>query len=255
MSGEARAVLQQDHNVRRMYPEIGAGGYAHVDGSIEFYLRINALLKPEMVVLDFGAGRGALLAQTNCEPLRRLVHLQGRVAKLVGVDVDDAVLDNPYLDEAHLIRPDERLPFEDASFDLIYSDWVIEHVATPDLFVSEVSRLLKPGGWFCARTPNRWGVTGIATNIIPNKLHTKILKWLTPDRKEEDVFPTVYKLNTRGRLNRYFNSAVWENYSYYHNSTPPYVQRSRILMRLVDTYLRIVPRSMSTNLHVFLRKR
>jgi hypothetical protein len=35
------------------------GGFSRVDGSIEFYTRVNALLGPDMTVVDFGAGRGA----------------------------------------------------------------------------------------------------------------------------------------------------------------------------------------------------
>lgn len=41
------------------FPEIGAGGYTSRDGTVEFYGRVQALLRPTMHVLDFGAGRGA----------------------------------------------------------------------------------------------------------------------------------------------------------------------------------------------------
>ena len=32
-----------------------------MDGTIEFYTRVNMLLESDMTVLDFGAGRGAAL--------------------------------------------------------------------------------------------------------------------------------------------------------------------------------------------------
>jgi hypothetical protein len=38
--------------------EVVAGGFDRYDGSIQFYQRINALLRPDFVVMDFGAGRG-----------------------------------------------------------------------------------------------------------------------------------------------------------------------------------------------------
>ena len=38
------------------FPEIGAGGFTSLDGTIEFYTRINALLAQNMTVLDFGGG-------------------------------------------------------------------------------------------------------------------------------------------------------------------------------------------------------
>lgn len=43
------------------FPEIEVGGFTSIDGTIEFYTRISALLNPSMTVLDFGAGRGAAL--------------------------------------------------------------------------------------------------------------------------------------------------------------------------------------------------
>ena len=40
----------------------------------------------------------------------------------------------------------EKLPFPDASFDLVYSVAALEHVPDPDGTVSEIARVLSPGG-------------------------------------------------------------------------------------------------------------
>ncbi|HWE66899.1 MAG TPA: methyltransferase domain-containing protein [Acidimicrobiales bacterium] len=47
-------------------------------------------------------------------------------------------------------------PYDDASFDLVYSGQSIEHVteADGDTVLREVFRVLAPGGWFCLDTPN-----------------------------------------------------------------------------------------------------
>jgi SAM-dependent methyltransferase len=47
-------------------------------------------------------------------------------------------------------------PYEDASFDLVYSGQSIEHVteAEGDAVLREVFRVLAPDGWFCLDTPN-----------------------------------------------------------------------------------------------------
>jgi SAM-dependent methyltransferase len=45
-------------------------------------------------------------------------------------------------------------PFPDASFDLIIASDVIEHLHDTDVFLREVSRLLKPDGRFFCTTPN-----------------------------------------------------------------------------------------------------
>ena len=42
------------------------GGYHELDGTIEFYGRINAILKSSDSVLDLGAGRGSWHFEDNC---------------------------------------------------------------------------------------------------------------------------------------------------------------------------------------------
>ena len=241
-------------NLARLYPEIGAGGFSRVDGTVEFYTRVNALLKPDFSVMDLGAGRGAQLRGQG-DYRTELAKLQGKVEKLIGVDVDDAVLDNPFLDEAHVISIGAPYPFPDNSFDLILSDWVLEHVANPDEFVAEVGRVLKPGGWFCARTPNRWGMIGIGANLVPNSAHKSILAKLQPGRKSEDVFPTVYRMNTMRRLSRAFPPEEWDNYSYITNSEPQYVQRSILAMRAVQLVWRLAPARFGSVFNVFMRRK
>jgi len=44
------------------------------------------------------------------------------------------------------------IPFPDNQFDLIYSDQVFEHVRFPEKLLSEIYRVLKPGGYFIGST-------------------------------------------------------------------------------------------------------
>jgi len=139
------------------FPETAAGGYSRVDGTVEFYGRVNALLQPHMTVLDFGAGRGAGI-QDDLVPYRRSLRtLKGKCKRVIGVDVDDAVVGNPGLDESYVIEPGGRIPLENESVELIVSDATFEHITDPSPVTKELDRVLKPGGWLCARTPNRWG--------------------------------------------------------------------------------------------------
>lgn len=47
-----------------------------------------------------------------------------------------------------------RLPYEDASFDVVHSNQVIEHLYNTDLYVGELLRVLRPGGYVIVSTPN-----------------------------------------------------------------------------------------------------
>ena len=48
----------------------------------------------------------------------------------------------------------EPFPFTDEAFDLVFSSEVIEHVREQDLCVSEMSRVLRPGGLLIIKTPD-----------------------------------------------------------------------------------------------------
>src|SRR5215472_8792733 len=100
------------------HPEKAIVGFACDDGDLVFYSMVNALLGAGMVVLDFGAGRGT---QTLEAPpyLRRLRTMKGRVAKVIGIDIDPAVATNPLLDEHHVVKPNGPLPLASQSVDLI----------------------------------------------------------------------------------------------------------------------------------------
>lgn len=238
----------------RSTPEVQVGGFTRRDTTLLLYSLIRSVLQPDFHVLDFGAGRGA--ESESPFPFKRdFVNLKGDVARIVGVDVDPAVLKNPMLDEAHVFVPGARLPFPDASFDVIFSDWVLEHVDDPALLAAEVERLLKPGGWFFARTPNKFGVIAIGASLIPNKAHVRVLKKLQPDRIAPDVFPTRYRMNTVSAIRRIFPSNIWENCSSTVDTEIPYLVQYPVLFHLFDRCSRLLPSPFRPVLLIALRKR
>ncbi|TAJ59731.1 class I SAM-dependent methyltransferase [Brevundimonas sp.] len=144
-------------------------------------------------VLDFGAGRG--LHEIDLRTGRNTVE---------GCDVDDAVLSNPLLHRATMVRLGAQLPYTDASFDLIVCRYVLEHVEHPEIVAAELRRVLAPGGTILAITPNKYGYVAIAASIVPNPLHVAVLKLVQPGKLPEDTFPTRYRMNTRRDLERTF---------------------------------------------------
>ena len=240
--------------LKRLYPEAAVGGYSRKDGQIEFYTRVNALVDGKSRVLDFGAGRGHWAVDPMPQMSKQLRWLRGRVGEVVGTDVDPVVLTNPSLDHAHVVGLGEKLPFEDDSFDLVVADYVLEHVNAEDApaLANDVMRVLRPGGWFAARTPNKWGMIGLGARAIPNRLHVRILNRLQPGRKAEDVFPTRYSMNTRGDLRRLF--APHSAYVYGHTSEPQYFGRSRIAWRIAAAVDHFTPSRLAPTLMIFVQK-
>src|SRR5688572_14104690 len=85
------------------YQESKLGGFTDIDGTIAFYLRINALLTSSSVVLDVGCGRGAH-AEDPVATRRDLRILKGKAKRVIGIDMDPAAVHNPYLDEFRRIE-------------------------------------------------------------------------------------------------------------------------------------------------------
>ncbi|MGH8905769.1 MAG: class I SAM-dependent methyltransferase [Egibacteraceae bacterium] len=239
----------------KLYPEIGAGGFSRVDGTVEFYGRVNSLLTRDMTVLDFGAGRGREVLEDQAPYRRALRLLKGKAAKVIGVDVDPIVLSNPSLDEAMVITEDGALPVEDASIDVIVSDFCFEHLRHPERVAGQFHRVLKMGGWICARTPNRWGYIGLGATLVPNQLHHAALRRLQPQRRALDVFPTVYRLNTRRAVRRCFPPEDYRDCSYTINSIPAYCGNSLPGAWVCKRMVSLLPESVSTTLLIFLQKR
>ena len=63
----------------------------------------------------------------------------------------------------------EQMSFDDGSFDILIANHVLEHVSDDNKAISEISRVLKPGGWAVLQTPysdvleKTWSDPGIAT--------------------------------------------------------------------------------------------
>ena len=219
----------------RIYREVAAGGFTRYAGTVQFFTRINALITPDMTILDFGAGRG-LLSEHRLPYVREITNFKGRVQRVVGIDVDPIVTTNPTLDIG-LPFDGEKIPADDASFDLIYSDHVFEHIPDPATTSAELLRVLKPGGWLCARTPHLYSLLVAGSKLVPNRRHAQMLAKVQPGgRKALDVFPTLYRLNSMRALNRYFPPARWENCSYTWNPEPGYNFGSPLLTRALASF-------------------
>lgn len=241
--------------ISNAFPEIAAGGYSRRDGTVAFYTRVCSLIAPSFTVVDLGAGRAGWKVEDNVMFRRDLRDIHSKVRRLIAVDVDPAVLRNMACDEAFLMDTPTTIPLADESADLIISDHTLEHVEEPLELVASINRILKPGGWICARTPNRWGYIGIATNAIPNSAHARVLRRAQPTRLDADIFPTRYRMNTRRSLTGLFPRETWDTIVIPTNPEPAYFGNAQVLPRLVDAIMTRMPSSMCSTWHLFAKKR
>jgi ubiquinone/menaquinone biosynthesis C-methylase UbiE len=119
-----------------------------VDNSAAFLL---SHLKPHFAILDLGCGPGTI-TRGFCQYVPN--------GKVVGIDIsEDVILQARSLssktEHANLdfvvgdLVP--RMPFEDASFDVIYTHQCLLHIPNAVHVVREAHRVLKPGGMLAMR--------------------------------------------------------------------------------------------------------
>jgi|YelNatPaOPRAMG01_1025707.scaffolds.fasta_scaffold03485_7 SAM-dependent methyltransferase len=238
---------------RTFYPESKFGGFTDIDGTIAFYIRVNSLLQPSFVVLDFGCGRGAY--RDDPVAIRRdLRILRGKVAKVVGLDVDPTAEQNPFVDEFFLLKT-ERWPLQDDSIDLCLCDNVLEHLNAPEAFFSEARRVLKNNGYLCIRTPNAWNYVAVFGRLIPNRFHAPVLAKVQDGRKPADVYPTVYKCNSIPRIRALLTRHGFDHVVYGYEAEPSYLSFSKLAYWFGTLHQRFAPSFLRPAIFAFAQLR
>jgi ubiquinone/menaquinone biosynthesis C-methylase UbiE len=118
-------------------------------GELRYRLRcldkLGYAFKGDESALDSGCGDGGVA---------RL--LRDRVGEVTAIDIDRSPewRDGPGL--RFLVADAERLPFEDASFDVVHSKDSLHHMASPERALAEYRRVLKPAGAALIIEANRY---------------------------------------------------------------------------------------------------
>lgn len=104
-----------------------------------WFSRMLSMVKPFGRVLDNGCGTGELMSfiRTNTND----------AIELIGCDISEKMIEfaKNKADKV-CIADSEKLPFEDNYFDVIYVRAVLHHLQDMPKAISEVARVLKPGG-------------------------------------------------------------------------------------------------------------
>jgi SAM-dependent methyltransferase len=234
------------------WPELFEDRILSTDSAHVFLITAQALAARASLIAEVGCGRGALVNLEHPGPSWQ--DLRGPGRHVIGIDVEDAGTENPVIDEFRLIPGDGRWPLDDASVDLAVSDFVLEHVTDPPAFVAELTRVLRPGGVYIARTVSRHSFLATAARLVPNPSHAKVLHTFQPGRQEQDVFHTAYKMNTRKDLAALFDRDYdWAAAS--RTGLDRYFQPWPKLAKAAAVVERRLPRSLQQGLVLCARKR
>jgi SAM-dependent methyltransferase len=135
---------------------------------------------------------GAYASEMPC-----ILHRMG-YANLTGVDLNPDIRYMPYADKIrYVVSNFMHTPFDNGSFEVITSTSVIEHGFNGKALLSEISRLLRPGGYFIA-----------SFDYWPEKIDTTGISFFGMDWKifsEQEVLAFIqeaaaYRLTPRGAV-------------------------------------------------------
>lgn len=142
------------------------------------YIFKNLDISGKEKILDLGCGRGFYL--------KTLLELWPDL-KLYGVDQNKKYLDiakRVLSTKVNLTRSSAtKLPFKDESFERVIASEVLEHIKNDKKAISEISRILKPGGRVIITVPNKnypffWDPINWTFEIFFNKHIPKNIWWL-----------------------------------------------------------------------------
>jgi SAM-dependent methyltransferase len=144
---------------------------------------------PEVVdALDIGCGDGRLAAELRAE-------------RITAADPSPVALERARrtLPKAEVVEltPDAPLPLPDTAFDLVLCAETIEHVRDVQLLLSEVRRVLRPGGTLAATTP---------AHGRPTAARAALLGW---ERVFDPLSPHL-RFFSRGSLSRLLDEMGFE---------------------------------------------
>ncbi len=141
---------------------------------------------------EFLAQRGAIV--TGIDPSAACIEVAKRHAAAMGLAID------------YHVGVGESLPFQCDRFDIVICVDVLEHVHSPAATVTEISRVLQPGGVFCFDTINRtwqsrWLMIWLLEDLlrqIPRGIHDWY-KFVTPEELHQLLMQVGFlKVTTHG---------------------------------------------------------
>ena len=124
-------------------------------------------------LVDFDGYRGKRVLEVGCGAGTDLVRFAKGGAQVTGVDLSSSAIalarqnfSQQGLDADLREADGERLPFPDASFDLVYAHGVVQYTPDDRALVRECHRVLKPGGQAVFQVYNRISWLNVLSKLM-----------------------------------------------------------------------------------------
>lgn len=177
--------------------------------------RVISLVPPGAKVLEVGCGGGQFISvAADRYPDRRFLGCDLSSRAITAAVASDARTSFAMADV-------QRLPYADASIDMVIGLDIFEHLPDPHAALLEVARILKPGGRFYVFMPcedTRWSIMRLLRRIPPTRditrRHWGHLQYVTPAGFTDTILSTGLKVE-RVRYAEHLPSQFFHIFSIY----------------------------------------
>jgi len=135
------------------------------------------LSHPGLQLVKKEAGKARKVLEVGCGEGTKLTNLVSENNQAYGVDISTKAVKlakKQYPNIQFRIADAENLPFPKASFDLVFSAFMLEHTINPKKVVDEMIRVAKPGGKIIILAPN-YGAPNRASPCFKGSRIVKLL--------------------------------------------------------------------------------
>lgn len=157
-------------------------------------------------------------------------------------DIEACEVDKPYVGKCFQVSVEEMKPLESEEYDLVFANYVLEHVGNIERALEEIWRVLKSNGLFVLSTPNPAAPEFLISKYTPLWFH-QIMR----GKQEEEghrAYETVYAYPTITSLVKIAQQAGFslEKADYY-SFTYGYLHRFPVLKTMSTWYDNVINKS------------
>jgi len=146
----------------KIYENKRGQGYHQMIDDMEISI-LNRYLNKTDKVLELGCGTGLILKEVNKS-----------VSKAIGIDLSEKMLEKAKKRGLEVYHAEaSNMPFEDNTFDLVYSYKVLAHIEAIEKTLHEIKRVLKPNGVAVLEFYNRNSLRTFIKKIKPSNIISK----------------------------------------------------------------------------------
>jgi ubiquinone biosynthesis O-methyltransferase len=164
------------NDIRDFFDEAATDRNARLAGNL--IVQYEQTVRSQMVLSMIDPQADEVILDAGCGNARDLIQLAPHGCKCVGIDFSPNMIEEAKKELAtrNIQRVEvevgdlTNLRFSDQTFDKVFASEVLEHVPDYRKAVSEMARVLKPGGTLVVTTPNRHSLYGFDRYVISEKI-------------------------------------------------------------------------------------